>query len=147
MSIKHKQGNLLDARGIIVHGCNCIGAMGAGVALAIRKKWPVVYNNYVSLHKQEGLQLGEIQPIHVSQDVVVINAMTQQNVGTHRQQVDYSALRECFNKVHRYAIDNGISVVNFPLIGCGLAGGDWGTVSAIIDSELGDSLEKVLWTL
>jgi O-acetyl-ADP-ribose deacetylase (regulator of RNase III) len=35
--IETRKGSLLDATGIIVHGCNCQGVMGSGVALAIKK--------------------------------------------------------------------------------------------------------------
>ena len=31
--------------GVICHQVNCIGAMGAGLALQIRKKWSIVYEN------------------------------------------------------------------------------------------------------
>lgn len=33
-------------RGIVVHGVNCQGVMGSGVALAIRTKWPQIFESY-----------------------------------------------------------------------------------------------------
>lgn len=38
----------LNRNTIIVHCCNDRGVMGAGVALALRKKWPQVYSDYTS---------------------------------------------------------------------------------------------------
>ena len=44
--------------GIICHQVNAMGKMGAGIALSIRKKWPVVYNDYMIAYKNNQLQLG-----------------------------------------------------------------------------------------
>jgi O-acetyl-ADP-ribose deacetylase (regulator of RNase III) len=42
-----EHSNLLEVKsGIICHQVNCIGAMGTGIALQIRNKWPVVFNDY-----------------------------------------------------------------------------------------------------
>ena len=42
-----EHSNLLNIRsGVICHQVNCIGAMGAGLALQIRNKWPIVYEKY-----------------------------------------------------------------------------------------------------
>ena len=32
--------------GVVLHGCNCSGGFGSGVAGAIRKKWPDVYEMF-----------------------------------------------------------------------------------------------------
>ena len=40
-----------ERHGLIIHGVNCQGVMGSGVALAIRNKWPVVYDEYKK-HRQ-----------------------------------------------------------------------------------------------
>ena len=37
-----KFGNILDAKGIIMHGCNAQGVMGSGLAKDIRERWPAV---------------------------------------------------------------------------------------------------------
>ena len=39
-------GSILDAQvEAIVNPANCVGAMGAGLALEIRRKWPTVYDS------------------------------------------------------------------------------------------------------
>ena len=44
---------LPNVKQILLHiKVNCQFVMGGGVALALRKKWPVVYNNYVEIGKQ-----------------------------------------------------------------------------------------------
>lgn len=39
--------NLLDVKsGILCHQVNCVGVMGAGIALQIKGKWPEVFKQY-----------------------------------------------------------------------------------------------------
>lgn len=149
MTIVRKQGNLLDAKGIIVHGCNAQGVMGSGVALAIKNKWPDVYQQYRDTYDIKGslMSLGRIIPVRVSDEVYVLNAITQQNYGrTGQRYVNYEAVARAFEDVRDWAKHMKMPV-NFPLIGAGLGGGDWEIISTIIDRTLGDDIEKVLWTL
>jgi O-acetyl-ADP-ribose deacetylase (regulator of RNase III) len=153
-------GNLLSIdRGIIVHGCNCLGVMGAGVARLIVDKYPEVYGAYISLYEEGKLQLGTIQicsgqEFHMNHHVdaicstlppslIIVNAMTQLDVGTHKVQVDYDAISACFARVKLLARDTKLPVY-FPLIGCGLAGGDWQEVAPRIDTALGPDIESIL---
>lgn len=140
-----RKGNLLDAKGIIVHGCNCQGAMGSGVAKAIRAKWPVAYERYKEYEGAYGLRLGCLVPVQISDDLIILNALTQEHYGGGGYRyVSYDAVEECFKKVIGWARGNKMPV-NFPLIGAGLGGGDWEIISTIIDRTLGDGIEKILW--
>lgn len=146
-----KHGNLLDAKGIIVHGCNAQGAFGSGVAGQIRRKWPEAHNAYseaIAFWKAcNHLPLGRITQCDVEDGVKVVHAITQEFYGYDgRMYVDYQAVRECFQMINYYYRDSGVPI-NFPKIGCGLAGGDWDIVSKIIDEELDDHLEKMLWVV
>lgn len=147
-----KTGNMLDVdRGFMVHGCNCLGKMGAGIALAIRNKWPKVYEAYCQNfdnhpERKAAWYLGRIQTIWVDGDLAVVNAFTQENIGTHKRQVDYDAVYQCFENVNALALVDNLPV-HFPLIGCGYAGGDWNIISAIIQDTLDPSLERTLWVL
>ena len=45
--IEYKNGDLLNVtEGIILHGCNGQGVMGAGVAKAIKMKYPEAFTAY-----------------------------------------------------------------------------------------------------
>lgn len=169
---EHK-GNLLEGvkRGIIVHGCNCLGVMGAGFAAAVRNMYPDVEHAYVQHHRQVGLFLGDVVTVagkglnsaelpravnrHVHlrseqlpEDLFVVNAMTQEKVGRDPdvRYVDYDALSAAFVRVRMLARDTGLPV-HFPLIGCGLANGKWEDVAPRIGAALGRGIEAHLWTL
>lgn len=133
--IEYKKGNLLLAEErYLAHGANCIAVMGAGVALALRQKWPPVYLEYRKRFDRQGLSLGEIQFVDVGEKIIC-NCMTQFATGPGRQ-VDYEAVYKCFELMHRFIPKE--EALATPKIGCGLAGGNWGVVSAIIEAAMSD---------
>jgi O-acetyl-ADP-ribose deacetylase (regulator of RNase III) len=136
--IEYQTGDLLTASsGHIVHGCNARGVMGAGVALAIKNTWPEVYNDYRQRYQDTGLHLGQVLPVAVGQDLMVWNAITQQNYGNSRRRyVSYDAIAECFEKINDQiaAMPSIQQLIPIPKIGAGLAGGDWAVIATIIDS-------------
>lgn len=151
--IKVIDGNLLDAKtDIIAHQTNCLGIMGGGVALAIRQKYPKVYEQYheVCAERQGWLWLGKCQVVPTESNTephFVANLFGQGGIG--KGATDYEALRGAMLSLLDFMYHNGYSSVAMPyLIGCGLAGGDWNTVYSIIQ----DVFEKThisveLWRL
>ncbi len=72
------------ARGVVAHGCNCQGVMGSGVALAIREKWPSIYEPYKQLcagFEDKSKLLKTCQVLHVTDDIYVANLFTQETYG------------------------------------------------------------------
>ena len=138
--IKYKQGNLLDVkRGVIAHGCNCYGVMGAGVALAVREKYPKAFHDYVKVcnryYDNPQDLLGEVNLVRVSDDILIANCFTQLDFGGRKRHVDYSAVARCFEKLASADLEE----LHIPKIGAGLAGGDWKVLeNLIISSYPGD---------
>ena len=63
-------------KGVIVHFCNCLGAMG-GLAGAIARKWPIVKESYLKyLEEKENnvFAIGGIDIVRVEKPLWVINA-------------------------------------------------------------------------
>lgn len=153
-SIQQHKGDLLAvARGIIVHGCNARGVMGAGVAAAVRKRFPAAYDAYLGRHRTVGLRPGDVIAVTVREDaagaqLIVANAVTQDDFGRDPQRVyvDYDALERAFVLVRGLALHHGLPV-HFPLIGCGLANGRWEEVACCIERALGPEVDKHLWML
>lgn len=44
--IQYKTGNLLAAKGLILHACNAEGKWGAGLALSLKNRFPKSYEEY-----------------------------------------------------------------------------------------------------
>jgi len=147
--IQTHEGDLLSVtKGIIVHGCNCQGVMGSGVAAVIREKYPEAYAVYRKQEEIEGLTLGNISIYGVDENLIIINALTQFYCGNDKsiRYVSYDAMYDAFLGVKVIAEKTALPV-HFPLIGCGLANGDWKIVEPIIESALGPYVEKHLWVL
>lgn len=145
--ITTKFGNVLDATGIIVHGCNCQGVMGSGLAKEVRERFPSAYKRYRDDYEALGyLPLGKISFIHVGDGKIIVNALTQEHYGRNPDHVyvSYDAIRTCFRLINQLAMVEQ-TPVNFPMIGAGLANGNWDIISEIIDDELDDRLDKIYW--
>ena len=143
--IEYRKGNLLDVtEGIIVHGCNMCGVMGAGVALAVKQKYPACFAKYKLCLETCKYSLGENIMYRVNQNLWICNALTQDDYGGTKRQVNYTAISHVF----RDLVTEGSSPLHFPKIGAGLGGGDWGIIEQIInDCDPDDTVQKNCWEL
>ena len=131
-------------RGIIVHGVNGQGVMGSGIAKSIRERYPQVYLDYMAAH-QNGLKLGQVIATQISYHFYVCSAVTQLFYGRDKDTVyvDYRAVFEAFLRVNALASIRDLPVY-FPLIGCGLANGDWEIVKREIERGLSPCVSATL---
>jgi O-acetyl-ADP-ribose deacetylase (regulator of RNase III) len=124
------------AQGIILHQVNCKGVMGCGVALAIRNKWPKVYEWYRrQYHKAKP---GMIQIVHIEYNLFVVNLFAQDRYGRDKRYTDYDALQSCLEKISTWRFKNHQDLpVYIPYkMGCGNAGGNWDIVYSIIQDTI-----------
>ncbi|WP_444935920.1 macro domain-containing protein [Microbulbifer sp. JMSA004] len=121
---------------VIVHGCNCQCQMGKGIALTIKKLFPEAYAADLGTEKGSRLKLGTYSSAYIPQleaSFTVVNAYTQFHWRGKGVMADYEAIRSVFTKVKK---DFPGKRIGYPLIGAGLAGGDWEVISSIIENEL-----------
>lgn len=131
--IKIVKGDLLTANGIIAHGVNCVGGFGSGVAGQIARQFPIVREFYLHKHNNGGWKLGEIQVVTIAPDLMIVNCATQEKfLPRDTVHCDYTAIGTVMHNLKHLSNVTGMKI-NLPKIGCGLAGGDWNKVSAIID--------------
>jgi len=130
--VKIVKGDIFDVkRGIIGHQCNALYVMGAGIA----KKIAEMYPNVLVAYQKERPVLGECQLVEVGKELWIANLMGQSNIGRGLQ-TNYRALRDAMRILCLESEDLNLPVYLPYGIGCGLAGGDWHVVSAIIKTEL-----------
>lgn len=131
-----REGNLLHSRAsILCHQVNCQNRMGSGVAKALSDRWPAVkqcYHAFCEGKSPENL-LGSVQVIYVGDGKYVANIFGQLCYGYDgRQYTDYDALDRAFAMLSRMTT----GCLAFPYgFGCGLGGGDWHTVYALIEKH------------
>lgn len=135
-------GNLTHVtEGIIVHGCNAKGKMASGVAKDIREVFPSAYEAYMKRYHEKGLKVGDVVWARIASEkpLAVANAITQESYGRDKsiRYVDYDGLRKAFKSIGDIARKYSLPVY-YPMIGAGLANGDWGIISKIIEEELHD---------
>lgn len=127
------QGDILNVTsGVICHQVNCSHVMGAGLAAAIRKKYPRHYADYVSRVPH----LGGLVFTQVNSNLYIVGIYGQLDFGQHKQQTDYEALEKGLIAAGAFAKSLGLPIYLPYGIGCGLAGGDWDVVSKIIERVL-----------
>lgn len=148
MEIYTHHGDILQVtKGIIVHGCNSKGVMASGIAKSIREKYPEVYTDYTRLLATTSNPMGSIASTGINDnELIIISGITQENYGRDKSvlYVDYNAMKNVFSRVNYMARVRSLDV-HFPLIGCGLANGDWEKVKAIINEEIHKDVRKHLW--
>jgi O-acetyl-ADP-ribose deacetylase (regulator of RNase III) len=158
--IKYVDGDLIklakEARfDAIVHGCNCLSTMGAGIAPQMAKAFgcdrfemelwgPTVeklgcidYQTFV-LGEHAIWSLDDAKNNRNEPELTVVNAYTQHMYGRNHvnglaKPFDYEAFTICMRKINEVFKGKHIGM---PKIGAGLAGGDWKRIEKIIETEL-----------
>lgn len=139
--MKERTGDLLALAlqgefDVIVHGCNCFCTMGAGIARSIRKLFPEAFAADLATLPADHAKLGSYSQARIQRgdrQFIILNAYTQFDWRGKGVKADYAAIRQVFSGVAREF--HGMRV-GYPLIGAGLAGGNWALIAQIIDEEL-----------
>lgn len=137
--MEKRVGNLLSEfevgdLNVIIHGCNCMCNMGAGIAKDIAQRYPEAEKADKATRVGDTRKLGSFTSVNVKFGMVV-NAYTQYDYKGAGMKCDYRAIRNVFAGLKRLLGGKGL-VFGVPAIGCGRAGGDWNKVSAIIEEEM-----------
>lgn len=125
MKIKYIKGDLIALAktgmfDVIGHGCNCFNVMGAGIALQIKREFPIAYKEDCKTTKGYKKKLGSYTRANITLDNIsftILNLYTQYGVGYGS--CDYNAIRDCLTKVN---IEYKNKKIGLPKIGSGLAG-------------------------
>lgn len=145
MKIQYKVSKLVSVHNeAIIHGCNAQGVMGSGFAKFLRDLYPAIYDPYAHYCKYNEA-LGKIVPVHYH-DFSIINAITQQLYGRNPdfRYVSYLAIRTCFAEANKLCHTHQYRKLNMPMIGAGLANGDWRIISRLIEEEC-TLVQPVVW--
>jgi O-acetyl-ADP-ribose deacetylase (regulator of RNase III) len=151
--VKYVKGNLLDSDcDYICHQVNCQGVMRSGIAKQIRERWPEVYEGYVRFCDYVGRPdgkslLGKVFITSHGSCKTVVNMFSQNNYGYDgNRYTSYDAFAHCLETIAE-RVPRG-STIGFPKnIGCGLGGGNWKVISAMIEEILGEDYDVYIYEL
>lgn len=111
--------------GLIIHGTNCSGGFGSGVAGAIDKKWPIVKKAFLNNGKGANL-LGTFLPVKINSQLTIGNCYTQELYGSDgHKYANLDAIKSSLMLAYNYATNNNITTISMPKIGSGLGGLNW----------------------
>lgn len=140
-----------DGIKLIVHICNDIGAWGAGFVMALSRKWDQPEREYKRIPAKKR-KLGYVQYVPVGNNTYVVNMIAQHNIRPNEfgvPMVRYGALETCLNKVVNFArsLDNETTPVSIhmPPVGCGLGGGKWSVVKAVLNEAIPDDIPVTVY--
>lgn len=144
---------LLPPGGVLFHQVNTLGKFGAGLALNIRRKWPEVAEHYERLVRIEAAPygdtsglLGNFRVSWLKADELtpwarrrgVCHLFAQTTIGRDRRHTNYTALARA---LHAAADHYAARECYFPHgMGCGLGGGDWTFVQALIEENFPNAI-------
>lgn len=144
MEIIYKDGDLLDAQtDIIAHQVNCKGIMGAGIALQIKNKWPIVFEEYEKVLENtwQFFPLGSCQLVNIEDSRYVANLFGQNKYGKGNvRYTSYDAIHEALSELVSKMTAYNLKSVAFPYgMSSGFGGADWDIILAMIKSVFKDT--------
>lgn len=118
----------------LVNPVNCVGVMGAGVALEFKKRWPLYFRVYVDFCRQGHIRLGEVGWHRLQwpsgKDVLIFSFPTKNHWRDRSRIEDISTGLNSLGVKLR--LMGGIKSIAIPALGCGLGGLVWNDVKGLI---------------
>jgi len=114
----------------ICNAVNCVGVMGGGLAAVFKKKFPVMYAEYVNYCAQKKLRPGQIHVFVDDSNKHIFNVATKDD---WMADSEYAWVVEGLKNIAVEARRLGITSVAVPALGCGLGSLEWARVKKIVE--------------
>ena len=111
------------------HGCNCAGAMGKGIAVQFKNKFPKMYLEYKKLCSENKFNPGDVFD-YKYHDIHIYNLGTQL---TWRTKAKIEYIKSSLITMLELASADNVKSIALPAIGAGLGGLKWEDVKDIIN--------------
>lgn len=130
---------------IRVNTVNCVGVMGAGVALAFKKKYPEMFKEYARQCKEKEITPGKPtvwkHEDMFSKGLEIINFPTKNH---WRNPSEYEYIEKGLIWLSNYLKNREGLTITLPALGCGHGGLDWERVKRLIQKYLEKTSNKIL---
>ena len=145
--IQFVKGDFFDYNADIrVNTVNCVGIMGAGVALLFENKYPKMYDDYVKECNQGKVKIG-LPHVWQDNDMFNTNRITIINFPTKKHwknPSEYEYIEKGLVWLRQYLLNKGNVTITLPALGCGHGGLDWDKVKKMIVEKLENLDAKIL---
>jgi O-acetyl-ADP-ribose deacetylase (regulator of RNase III) len=138
------EGDLFATRDLRAwgHGCNCAGAMGAGIAVEFKRRFPRMFEEYKQRCADGRFGLGDVF-VWSEGESTVYNLGTQEH---WRKKAQLAAVSKAVGRMVSLAEKSGVRRIALPRIGAGLGGLDWPKVRAVLeDAGAASKVELVVY--
>ena len=133
--IKFIRGDMFETSADIrVNTVNCVGVMGAGVALTFKTKYPSMFKDYQKECKKGRVNPGKMNIWKNLSGDWIINFPTKKH---WRKPSRYEYIEEGLFDLRKYLRNKGQIRVTLPALGCDRGGLDWERVKRMIEERLG----------
>ena len=117
----------------VVNPVNCVGVMGAGLALQFKKRYPEMFTDYKAAALRGFIQLGLVNcwacPSN-SKFKYILNFPTKQH---WKDPSRLAAVKDGLSDLVMWVQILDIKSIAIPALGCGLGGLDWHDVKPLIE--------------
>ena len=144
--IEYVKGDSFDYKANIrINTVNCVGVMGAGIALEFKTRYPEMFKAYVDVCKRKEIAPGRPflwEEADLFSSCIIVNLPTKLH---WRNPSKYEYIEHDLVWLKDFLQDkNSEDTVTLPALGCGRGGLDWGIVKDKINHYLSDSPAKIL---
>ena len=126
-------GDIFDSKcHVLVNTCNCYGAMGRGIALAMKLKYPAMYQAYRKLCKNTGngtLRPGRVWPYKINDNRVIWNYMVKDH---WRDAARMEWIERCLRVTAEQYQQRNVRSIAMPYIGANNGWLPWEPIEALI---------------
>lgn len=127
-------GNMFDVPADIrINTVNCVGVMGAGVALAFKRRYPLMFAEYQTKCRAHEIRPGQIHVWQSPNGERIVNFPTKRD---WRENSRYEDIEAGLIALNTFLADQGPVRVTLPALGCGHGRLNWTVVSAMITKHL-----------
>ena len=131
-----ERGDIFKIPGVssYAHGCNCAGAMGKGIALQFKYKYPQMYAEYHRLCEKHLFGPGDVFDYNYGGGHIY-------NLGTQvtwRTKARLGYIEKSVAKMLELAVRENVMKIALPAIGAGLGGLKWDDVKEVLNKVSAD---------
>lgn len=146
--IQFVKGNFFDYKADIrINTVNCVGAMGAGVALQFKNKYPEMNKEYVKACNEGNIKIGRphiwtnTDFFNEEDNVIIINFPTKLHWKNPSQ---YEYVEKGIEWLVQFLKNHENKTITVPALGCGHGGLDWTIVKEMIVKSLSNLNLEIL---
>lgn len=129
-----KDRNIFDSQcQTIVNTINCVGVMGKGIALEMKKRYPEMFDKYKDYCDKGLIDIGKLWLYKHSDEKWILNFPTKKH---WKNKSEYEYIESGMIKFLETYKERGIKTIAFPMLGCSNGGLDKNIVIQIMTKYL-----------